>query len=33
VSREIVAQQTLEALRLAREGLPQPRAVDKDAGY
>lgn len=33
VSREIVAQQTLEALHLAREGLPQPRAVDKNAGY
>jgi hypothetical protein len=28
-----VAHQTLEALRLAREGLPQPRAVDKNAGY
>jgi D-3-phosphoglycerate dehydrogenase/glyoxylate/hydroxypyruvate reductase A len=33
VSREVVAQQTLEALRLARAGLPQPRAVDKHAGY
>jgi D-3-phosphoglycerate dehydrogenase/glyoxylate/hydroxypyruvate reductase A len=33
VSREIVAQQTLEALQLARAGLPQPRAVDKNAGY
>ena len=33
VSRAIVAQQTLQALQLARAGLPQPRAVDKHAGY
>jgi D-3-phosphoglycerate dehydrogenase/glyoxylate/hydroxypyruvate reductase A len=33
VSREVVAKQTLEALRLARAGLPQPRAVDRSAGY
>jgi D-3-phosphoglycerate dehydrogenase/glyoxylate/hydroxypyruvate reductase A len=33
VSRTIVAQQTLEALQLARAGRPQPRAVDKSAGY
>lgn len=33
VSRDVVAQQTLEALQLARAGLPQPRAVDRSAGY
>jgi len=29
----VVAQQTLEALQLARAGRPQPRAVDRAAGY
>jgi D-3-phosphoglycerate dehydrogenase/glyoxylate/hydroxypyruvate reductase A len=33
VSRAVVAQQTLEALQLARAGRPQPRAVDRAAGY
>jgi D-3-phosphoglycerate dehydrogenase/glyoxylate/hydroxypyruvate reductase A len=33
VSRALVAQQTLEALHRARAGRPQPRAVDKGAGY
>jgi phosphoglycerate dehydrogenase-like enzyme len=33
VSRAVVAQQTLQALQLARAGLPQPRAVDRHAGY
>jgi D-3-phosphoglycerate dehydrogenase/glyoxylate/hydroxypyruvate reductase A len=33
VSRAVVAQQTLEALHNARRGLPQPRAVDRHAGY
>jgi len=33
VSRAVVAEQTLEALHNARRGLPQPRAVDRHAGY
>jgi phosphoglycerate dehydrogenase-like enzyme len=33
VSRAVVAEQTLEALLWAREGRPQPRAVDRNAGY
>ena len=33
VSRAVVAQQTLDALHNARAGLPQPRAVNRNAGY
>ncbi len=33
VSRAVVAQQALEALAHARAGRPQPRAVDRSAGY
>lgn len=33
VSRAVVAQQTLEALHHARSGQPQPRAVNRSAGY
>ncbi len=33
VGRAVVAQQTADALRRARAGLPQPLAVDRDAGY
>ena len=32
-SRAVVAAQLLDALRRARAGLPQPLAVDRDAGY
>lgn len=32
-SVETVAQQCLESLQLARDGFPQPRAVDRRAGY
>ena len=33
VSRAVVAQQTLQALHNARNGLSQPRAVNRNAGY
>lgn len=33
VAREVVARQTLDALRRARAGEPQPLAVDRAAGY
>jgi phosphoglycerate dehydrogenase-like enzyme len=33
VGRDVVARQTLDALRRARAGEPQPLAVDRDAGY
>ena len=32
-STETVAQQCLDALQRARDGLPQPHAVDRRAGY